>query len=56
MNLTEILKANGVDDEVITKITADMKANKVYLASEENLDVRYNKLKLVVKHSINVPV
>ena len=45
MNLTEILKANGVDDEVITKITADMKTNKVFTASEENLDIRYGKLK-----------
>ena len=45
MNLTEILKANGVDDEVIGKITADMKTNKVYTASEDNLDIRYGKLK-----------
>ena len=45
MNLTEILKANGVDDEVITKITADMKNNKVFTAGEENLDIRYGKLK-----------
>ena len=45
MNLLEILKANGIDDEVAGKITADMKANKVYTASEDNLDVRYNKLK-----------
>ena len=45
MNLLEILKANGIDDEVATKITADMKANKVYTASEDNLDVRYSKLK-----------
>ena len=45
MNLTEILKANGVDDEVITKITADMKTNKVFTAGEENLDIRYSKLK-----------
>ena len=45
MNLTEILKANGVDDEVIGKITADMKANKVFTAGEENLDIRYGKLK-----------
>ena len=44
-NLTEILKANGVDDEVITKITADMKTNKVFTAGEENLDIRYGKLK-----------
>ena len=45
MNLTEILKANGIDDEVITKISADMKSNKVYTAGEENLDIRYGKLK-----------
>ena len=45
MNLLEILKANGIDDEVAGKITADMKVNKVYTASEDNLDVRYSKLK-----------
>lgn len=45
MNLTEILKANGVEDEVIGKIAEDMKANKVYTASEQNLDIRYGKLK-----------
>ena len=46
MNFTEILKAQGLTDEQIVKISADMKSNKIYLASEENLDVRYNKLKL----------
>lgn len=45
MNLVEILKANGIDDAMITKITADMKSNKVYTAGEENLDIRYGKLK-----------
>ena len=45
MNLMEILKANGVEDDVISKITADMKTNKVYTAGEENLDIRYGKLK-----------
>lgn len=45
MNLMEILKANGIDDEVCTKITADMKANKVFTTNEENLDIRYSKLK-----------
>lgn len=45
MNLVEILKANGIEDELVTKITADMKANKVYTATEENLDIRYAKLK-----------
>ena len=46
MNFIELLKQNGLSDESITKISADMKSNKIYLASEENLDVRYNKLKL----------
>ena len=45
MNLTEILKANGIDDEVASKVLADMKTNKVFTAGEENLDIRYGKLK-----------
>ena len=46
MNFTEILKAQNLTDEQIVKISAEMKSKKIYLASEENLDVRYNKLKL----------
>lgn len=46
MNFIEILKQNGLSDDAIVKISAEMKSNKVYLASEENLDVRYSKLKL----------
>lgn len=45
MTLSEILRANGVGDEAIAAIQAAMKANKVYTASEENLDIRYGKLK-----------
>lgn len=45
MTLNEILKANGVGDEAITAIAAAMKENKIYTASEENLDIRYGKLK-----------
>lgn len=45
MNLNEILKAKGVSDELIAAIQEDMKANSIYTASEENLDVRYGKLK-----------
>ena len=45
MNLNDILKANGIEDELATKILSDMKANKIYTASEENLDIRYQKLK-----------
>lgn len=56
MNLTEILKANGIDDEVASKVLADMKANKVFTASEDNLDIRYGKLKndyAVSQQSVN---
>lgn len=45
MTLNEILKANGVGDEAIAAIAAAMKENKIYTASEENLDIRYGKLK-----------
>ena len=45
MNFMEILKANGIDDEVASKITADMKSNRIFTAGEENLDIRYAKLK-----------
>lgn len=45
MTLNEILKANGVNDEAIAAIAAAMKENKIYTASEENLDIRYGKLK-----------
>ena len=45
MNLNEILKANGIDDELAGKILSDMKSNKIYTANEENLDIRYQKLK-----------
>lgn len=46
MNFLEILQANGITDDLAVKITSEMKANKIFLANEENLDVRYNKLKL----------
>ena len=45
MNLLEILKANGIDDTTVEKIANDMKTNKVFTAGEENLDIRYGKLK-----------
>lgn len=51
MNFTEILKTQGLTDEVIVKISADMKSNKIFLASEENLDVRFNKVKLELEQS-----
>lgn len=45
MTLAEIFKAKGVSDEIANAILVDMKANGIFTASEENLDVRYGKLK-----------
>ena len=45
MTLAELLKAKGVEDDTIKAIQEEMKANKIFTASEENLDVRYGKLK-----------
>lgn len=45
MTLEELLKAQGLSDEQIKAITVSMKENKIYTASEENLDIRYGKLK-----------
>lgn len=45
MNLLEILKSNGIGDDVITKITEEMETNGIYTAGEKNLDIRYGKLK-----------
>ncbi len=45
MNLIEILKAKGISDEIITAVQEDMKTNKIFTSTEENIDVRYGKLK-----------
>ncbi|KIR03456.1 hypothetical protein P261_02271 [Lachnospiraceae bacterium TWA4] len=45
MTLQELLKVQGLSDEQITTIVNQMKENKIYTSSEENLDVRYGKLK-----------
>lgn len=45
MNLIEILKAKGISEDIIQAVQEDMKTNKIYTASEENLDIRYGKLK-----------
>lgn len=45
MTLAEILKAQGLSDEQIQTVTGEMKKNKIFTASEENLDIRYSKLK-----------
>lgn len=43
--LTDILQAQGLSEDQITAISKAMKDGKVYIAGEENLDVRYGKLK-----------
>lgn len=45
MTLQEILKAKGLDDKAVESVIGEMKQNKIFTASEENLDVRYGKLK-----------
>ncbi len=45
MTIQELLKAQGLDDATITKVTNAMKENKIFTSSEENLDIRYGKLK-----------
>lgn len=45
MTLQEILKAKGLTDEQIKEVVGEMKEHKIFTASEENLDVRYGKLK-----------
>lgn len=45
MNINEIFRAKGLEDAIITEILADMRANKIFTTSEENMDIRYPKLK-----------
>ena len=45
MNFKELLIAQGITEEQASKIIEAMPANKLYIASEENLDIRYNKAK-----------
>ena len=45
MTIAEILKAKGIDDAIIKEVQEEMKTNKIFTASEENLDIRYGKLK-----------
>lgn len=45
MTINEILKARGLDDAAISAVLDDLKANKLFFSSEENMDIRYGKLK-----------
>ena len=55
MTLQEILQSHDLTAEVIAAIMAEMKENKIFTSTEENLDIRYKKLKedhdsLTAKH------
>lgn len=45
MDFKEYLLSVGLNDEQANKVVEGMPANKLYLATEENLDTRYTKLK-----------
>lgn len=45
MTISEILKAKGISEDLIQAIQDEMKANSIYTASEENLDIRHGKTK-----------
>lgn len=45
MTLQEILKAKGMSTEDIESTIGEMKQNKIFTTSHENMDVRYPKLK-----------
>ncbi|WP_205611223.1 phage scaffolding protein [Clostridium sporogenes] len=43
--MEELLKKLGFTEEQIQKVIGGMKENKIYTTTEENMDIRYNKLK-----------
>ncbi|MGG7077376.1 phage scaffolding protein [Clostridium sardiniense] len=45
MNLEELLKAQGLDDNQIKSVMGAMKKEKIYTTTLENAEERYNKLK-----------
>lgn len=46
MTFEELLKGQGLTDEQVTTIMGAMKENKIYTSNEENIDIRYEKLKV----------
>lgn len=44
MTLPEILKAKGLSEDDVQSVIGEMKQNKIFTASEENLDIRYKDL------------
>lgn len=45
MTFQELLREQGVSDEQIGNIEGGMRENRMYLSSEENIDLRYTKLR-----------
>ena len=45
MTLQEILAAQNLNEEQVAAIEAAMKENKIFTSGEENIDIRYSKLK-----------
>lgn len=45
MTMQEILKSKGMSDADIESTLGEMKQNKIFITSHENMDVRYPKLK-----------
>lgn len=45
MNFEDVLKNNGLTEDQIEAVKASMKENKIYTSNEENIDIRYSKLK-----------
>lgn len=45
MTIQEILRNTGLSDDQIKTVLDSMRQNRIYTSSEENLDIRYGKLK-----------
>lgn len=45
MTLQEILKSQNLTDEQVETVIGEMKQNKIFTSSEENIDIRFGKLK-----------
>lgn len=45
MTIQEILRNTGLSDDQIKTVLDSMRENRIYTSSEENLDIRYSKLK-----------
>lgn len=49
--MEELLKMLGVEPELQTKILNGMKENQIYTSKEENIDIRYDKIKKQLRDS-----